>query len=452
MKDESEDRMDRKAIDKGKLLYVEKGNQRLHGFYMLIFAFLLSIIYFLLFYTILLVLDSVILDYDVLDNLWWVLLLAFFMVPSIAYVYSIAIIIIGEGPLKIYDNGIETRHSNFLHSNRNLTFIPFESIKKITPAYSGWDRHIYKENLNQITLSGVRIRTEDGDYYDITLNHFSIKQIKYQHFFHYEIIQILMKILGSKWNKLFSIKPDIREDEWEDLLKSSKTSFTTREGYGLKQSLILTLLYIPAFGVLILMFLDVLNGLPLIVALIVTVLIAFVYVPFSSYKIINYLHEIFNDLGNIFRAQEYEMISGEKIIPIDVVIPDEYQYYEKNWPNLNEEYWEKLKNYISSKSKLDAWQYSLAYKIILSTKFKKFLRYERLTGKKIIPDHIRNMEKVRPYIEEKIEEYDTFSKRKADSKQKLKEIERMFDNMELGHPIPSEIDFKTYCFKQYGTI
>ncbi|UCF07346.1 MAG: hypothetical protein JSW28_06735 [Thermoplasmata archaeon] len=436
--------MDNGIVEMGRLLYKEKGNDRKVGFFILILAFVMSFMWYLVYLIFILALDNVITEIDIYEEFSWVPILAFILIPATVYVYSVHSILTGKGPLKIYERGIEIRSALLKGSQNRKTFIPFEEIERINILYAGGHRKILKEYLNELYYSGIRIITKDGQTHDISST-MSTARLRDLTFFKYDLVQIFQRRMGINWDKSFSIKPEITDREWDDIYRLNTDYFYSVEGYALKQFMIMVMLMIPVTIILVLMSQEIVE--PWII--LIPLSIAFGYIPYLSDGLFEHMEDIMVLLGSLFRAQEYEIITGEKIIPSRIEIPDKYVYPEKDWPEVREEFWRDVEEIIAPKSILKESMHSQAYRIIIYTKLDNYLRYERLAKKKIIPQRIRQMEEVRKFIEKGRGDIDDPSKLLKPREKKRLKIFKLFEALEEGEPIAPDFDFRPVCFKEY---
>jgi hypothetical protein len=431
--------------NRAKLLYKEKGNERLNGVKILILAILLSITVYTIFLLLLSALDEHYPGLNIMKTYWWVLPFALFIVPSVAYIYSLYLICKGKGPIKIYKHGIQIRSSFIYGETKNSTFIPYESILKISLLYGGYPKSYFGMNLNELHIIGLRIRTIEGFKYDINTTFYT----KNYGFFSYDLIQIIINICGDKWNKWFSVEPDIDDNEWETLLQSSK-GFLNRIGdYSIKITIYASIMTIPMFITMVLMMMDILNGMSLYSMTFITTFIGFTTLSFSTEFIFSHLERTELELGALYRAQEYEMLTGEKIIPKDLKIPDDFIYPGEDWPNFDKAFWDKLRKFSEPKSRLDKWQYSNWYRQVIRETVVKIIRYEDLTGKNLIPSHIRNMEEVGDLREWGEGSLDEMSSIRRVKELQFKKRNILFEDLERGRSVTQDLEFKSTCFKKY---
>lgn len=436
--------MDIESIDKGKLLYRERGNERHWSFWILLLAFVMGFAFFFMFHTIIVAVDKIATNENFARDLWWAPIVAFFYPQAVVYLYSIYLLLFGYDSLEIYEHGIKMR-SSYIEGLKDK-FLPFDEIEKITILYGGSHRLILKEYLNEMYYDGFRITTQDGKIFDISSRYSSV-DIEKLMFYNYDIIQILPRLMGSRFNKFISEKPEITDEEWDDISIRSKKFFRSLEGYALKQSIIMSVLMIPVMIVLFLMFADILEEW----VLLITILAAFSYVPFLSIKVLNYTEKTMFQNGILFRAQEYEMLTGEKIIPPGFEIPENHIYPDKDLPNIKEEFWKGAEEYLTPKSALKDSMKFITLRIVFFDKLENYLRYERLTKTRVIPEYIRQNEEVKKHISRTIEEYDKVSKKAQDRREMRKKMIEMYETLEDGRSITPDFNYKPVCFKDYST-
>ena len=433
------------SINMGKLLYKEKGSERRSGFVILTEAIILSIITYLVFWALLSAVDDFYPELDVMTTFWWVLPFALFLVPSNPYIYSFYLIAKGKGPLKIYEHGIRIRTSFIRKETKYGIFIPYKFIKKITLIYGGDLRNLFDINLNKLYPIGIRIRTIKGDKYDILPTYYTFRY----GYFPYEFVQIMLKFLKNRWNEMFSVKPDIDDNEWETFLRSSRGFMNSIPDYSVKISIFGSLLSLPMFITMVLMMIDVLNDRPLFITIFITVFIAFGFLSFSTILLFKHMMRTQFELGSLFRAQEYEMLTGEIIIPKNLEIPEDFIYPGRNWPDIDSEFWKKITTLKEYKSTPGRWQNKQLYKKTIHETIIKAMRYEDLTGKNIIPGHIRHMEEVSDIERWGSRNLDSMIPKRRALELMLKKRTKLFNELEQGRPITPEMDFNPISFKEY---
>ena len=437
--------MENDSIKKGKLLYKEKRSQRLDGFLILPVALALSIIIFFIFYYLLAIMDDLYPNLDIMETYWWVLPISLFIIPSVPYIHSVILILKGKGPMKVYENGIQLRVPYILKKQKKGSFIFFDSITKISLLYDGLDKKMFDMNLNDIGISGIRIRNKNGEKFDLHNTYYA----PYGCSFPYDLIQIMTKILGDGFNRSFTITPDIDDDEWETMLQSSKGYMNRIGDYSVKVGMVGSLMAIPMFISMVLMFMDVLDEMILYSLIFITTYTGFTSISFSTYFIFKHMERTELELGALFRAQEYEMLTGKKIIPKELKIPEDYIYPGKDWPNFDKDFWVKLQKLSEPKSRLDKWQYSSWYRRTIRDTVVKIIRYEKLMGKNLIPSYIRNMDEIGDLREWGDGNLDEMSSKRRARELRFKKRNDLWDDLERGRSISYDMEFKPNCFKDY---
>jgi hypothetical protein len=381
----------------------------------------------------------------IMDTYWWVLPFTLLFIPSLPYFYSIIVILKGKGPMKIYEKGIQPRGPYLSKKGKEGSFLFFDSITKIALLYDGRESKMENMNLNEIIISGLRVRTKNGEKFDLHKTYYA----PYGCSFPYELIQIMTKVLGDGFYKKFTLTPDVDDDEWEGLLRSSKGFMNKSNDYGVKIAYIAALATIPMFITMVLMMMDVLNGRELFIATFATISMGFAFLPLQGYLIFRNMERTGLELGTLFRAQEFEMLTGQEIIPKDLNIPQDYIFPGEDWPDFDKDFWEKLNNLKDPKSRLDRWQYSGWYRKIIRETVVKIMRYERLMGKSFIPSYIRNMDEVGDLREWGEEDLHNMSSRRRTLELRIKKINDLFEDLEEGRRVTPDIEFKPICFKKY---
>jgi hypothetical protein len=431
--------MNKNSNERGRLLHIERGNERTYGLWVLGLAIFSSFVSFLLFLSILKSFGDSFPDINVVREFWWILLLAVFMVPSITYAFSFFLILTKRGPLKVFENGIEPRKTLIQIMRKDNDFIYFNQIERITQLYRGWEQEILDGHIKDLSFEGIRIRTKDQRAYDISITIYS------SHFtsFDYELIQILTKNMGSRWKDTFSIRPDYKDEEWMDISNRMQRRFYGIQEYGFKQAIITSISTIPGVITVILMARGILTGWSLMIIFIISIFLMVGSVPFISYKIMNYWLKTSREIGAVFRAQEYELLYGEKILPSNFQLMDRYIYPEKDFPNIKQEFWRDVENDVDQK-----FTRSNPQKRLFLNKIENHLRYERLTKKRIIPDHIRQLREVRAHIAKLEGEEIKGSKRlKAYRKMRMK-TKKMHQALEEGRSISLDINHTFKSLKE----
>lgn len=437
--------MNRESIERGKLLYKEKRSQRLDGFLILPVAFMSSIIIFFIFYKLLTIIDDLYPNIGIMETYWWVLLFSLFIIPSVPYIHSVVLILKGKGPIAVYEKGIQMRVPYLSKKNKTKSFIFFDSIEKITLLYDGKDMNLFDMNLNELHISGIRIRTVNGEKFDLHSSFYA----PYDCHFPYDIIQIMLKNLGDVFDKFFTLTPDIDEDEWENFLNSSKGFMNKLGEYNVKIALLGSMMAIPMFISMVLLFNDVFDEMIMYSIIFITTYLGFTTISFSTYFIFKHMERTQLELGALFRAQEYELIAGKKIIPRDLDIPEDYIYPGKGWPNFDKDFWDKIMEFREPKSRLDKLQYSGLYKKIIRETLIKIMRIEELSGKIIVPSYIRNLKEIGDLREWGEGNLDEISPKRRAKELKLKKRNDLYQALEDGHKVSVDLEFKPTCFRGY---
>jgi hypothetical protein len=435
--------MDNESFERGKLLYVEKTDEHLWAIWILLIAYALGIAFSFMFYTIITAIDAIVIEENFSRDFCWAPIAAFLYPQFPMFMYSIYLFFTGENSLKIYERRIGLRSSYWSRSKGADLFLPFEKIEKITLLYDGMNRKFVKEYINDLSYAGIRIITKNGKTYDVSST-LSPTDIENLIFFDYDIIHIIPRIMGSKWTKSFSLKPEITEEEWDEISKMTTNYYDSLEGFVVKQVIIMVVLFIPSIIVLFLMSLNIIEDW----IILIPILIALGYIPFLNENLLKKVNKTMILTGLLIRAQEYEMLTGEKIIPPGFEIPEDYIYPQKDWPKINADFWSNAMKSLKSLSTLRDSTRSFTLKGFYHSKIENYLRYERLTKERIIPEYIRQNEELKEHLARQKGDSGKLTKKTKARLQKRNKMIKMYEALEEGRSISPDFNYKPICFKE----